>query len=217
MCHAHCVKAKCIVLMYSCLCQLHYSAKCIASSPLCNQCQVHCACVPLGQVHCVKITCVVAMCQCMCECIVVPSVLRQVYCAKSIVLSALCQVHCAKCIVPCAMCTALMHFQVHCAQVHCAKVPCAHVHVPVSGALCQVHCAKGHYAERHSAKCIVLRVPTAVLCQVHCASALCQVHCAKGHRAKRLVPSALRQLCCAECIVSRPLRANVPSIRSVLS
>ena len=124
---------KCIVLRYSCVRQLHYSAKCIASRPLCHQCQAHCACVPLGQVHCVKVTCVVAMCQCMCEphccakC-VAPSPLRQVRCAKCTVPSALCQVHCSMC-------------QVHCANAlpsalrpKCLALVCT--------CLCQVHCAK---------------------------------------------------------------------------
>ena len=148
-----------------------------------------------------------------------PSVLHQIHCAKSVVLSALCQVHCAKCIVPCAKCivpSAL--FQVHCAQVHCAKCvpsPCS-----VPSALFQA-CAKCIAQKgimpkgiRSSALCCVCQLQYSAKC---IAQVLCQVHCAKGHRAKRLVPSALRQLCCAECIVSRPLRANAPSTRSVLS
>ena len=140
-------------------------------------------------------------CASACACrIVAPSVLRQVYCAKSVVLSALCQVH--KCIVPCAKCTALMHFQVHCAQVHCAKVPCAHVHVPVSGALCQVHCANVPSAlcqgQLHCAN-VPVHVPTASSAKCIASSPLCQVHCVKVRAA------LLCQVCCTKSIAPSPL------------
>ena len=205
---------KCIVLMYSCVCQLHYSAKCIASRP-------HCACVPLGQVHCVKVTCVVAMCQCMCEphccakC-VAPSPLRQVRCAKCTVPSALCYVHCSMCQVHCAnalpsalrpsaLCQSSLRscacacvrcivpsacqVQVHCAKRHCAIVPSALRRCSVPSALFQVHCV--------SAKCI------APMCQVHCVKANCIVLMYPCMCQLLLVPSALRQVRCAQCIVSR--------------